>query len=87
MIEGSDCRSSSVASSPDGLRNTVQPTSTFAIVRYRVGDHLTLNAGYDDRRNVILYREFENPPLSQGGEPSPGGAYLRDGYRSVVASR
>jgi len=45
----------------DAGESTVQPTSTFAIVRYRVSDNLSLNAGYDDRRNVILYREFENP--------------------------
>ena len=41
--------------------SSVSPTSTFAIIRYRVNDALTLDAGYDDRRNVILYREFENP--------------------------
>ncbi len=45
----------------DAGESTVQPTATFAIARYRVSDYLTLNAGYDDRRNVILYREFENP--------------------------
>ncbi len=45
----------------DAGESTIQPTSTFAIARYRLTDNLTINAGYDDRRNVILYREFENP--------------------------
>ncbi|HXI02284.1 MAG TPA: hypothetical protein VNI57_03825, partial [Candidatus Saccharimonadales bacterium] len=40
---------------------TVSPTSTFVSVRYKVIDALSLNAGYDNRRNVRLYRDRVTP--------------------------
>jgi hypothetical protein len=39
----------------------ISPTSTFAIVQYRATSSVTLDAGYDDRRNVRLYRDIVNP--------------------------
>ncbi|MBP7149514.1 MAG: hypothetical protein KBD01_18455 [Acidobacteria bacterium] len=37
------------------------PTSTFAMLRYRAGAGVTLRAGYDNRRNVRLYRDRVTP--------------------------
>jgi hypothetical protein len=39
----------------------ISPTSTFATARYRASDGLELHAGFDNRRNVLLYRDFVNP--------------------------
>ena len=39
----------------------ISPTSTFATMRYAVSDRLSLNAGIDNRRNVLLYRDFVDP--------------------------
>jgi hypothetical protein len=39
----------------------VSPTSTFALLRYRVLNALTLDGGFDNRRNVRLYRDVVNP--------------------------
>jgi len=39
----------------------MSPTSTFATVRYRAGTGLEVHAGFDNRRNVLLYRDFVNP--------------------------
>jgi hypothetical protein len=39
----------------------ISPTSTFAVLRYQVTRALTLDAGYDNRRNVLLYRDVVNP--------------------------
>jgi len=36
-------------------------TSTFAFVQYHVTQDLTLDAGFDNRRNVRLYRDVVNP--------------------------
>jgi hypothetical protein len=36
-------------------------TSTFAFSQYHVTQDLTLNAGFDNRRNVRLYRDVVNP--------------------------
>jgi hypothetical protein len=41
--------------------NAVSPTNTFALLRYRVAGGLTLDAGFDNRRNVLLYRDVVNP--------------------------
>ncbi len=41
--------------------STFTSTSTFASVRYRFGDALAIRAGYDDRRNVRLYRDYVTP--------------------------
>ena len=37
------------------------PTSTFAVARYRATPRLTLEAGFDNRRNVRLYRDVTTP--------------------------
>jgi hypothetical protein len=39
----------------------ISPTSTFALLRYRVTGGVTLDAGFDNRRNVVLYRDVVNP--------------------------
>jgi hypothetical protein len=45
----------------DQGEDTIEPTSTFAGVSYRAGSRVTLNAGFDNRRNVRLYRDRETP--------------------------
>ena len=37
------------------------PTSTFAMMRIQVAKPLSFNLGYDDRRNVRLYRDYITP--------------------------
>lgn len=39
----------------------ISPTSTFALLRYQVTRAMTLDAGFDNRRNVLLYRDVVNP--------------------------
>lgn len=39
----------------------VSPTSTFASVSVRPIEALSINAGVDNRRNVLLYRDYVNP--------------------------
>ena len=39
----------------------VSLTSTFAFVQFRVTQDVTLDAGFDNRRNVRLYRDVVNP--------------------------
>ncbi len=41
--------------------STISPTSTFASLRCRATDALTFYAGYDDRRNVRLFRDRVTP--------------------------
>ncbi|HYL22694.1 MAG TPA: hypothetical protein VEU74_13085 [Gemmatimonadales bacterium] len=41
--------------------HAISPTSTFAIVRYRVTDAVTVDGGFDNRRNVRLYTDVVNP--------------------------
>jgi len=43
-----------------GMR-AVSPTSTFATFQLRVTGTVTLDAGFDNRRNVRLYRDVVNP--------------------------
>jgi len=45
----------------DAGESAVSPTATFASLSYRPRESLTLQAGYDNRRNVRLYRDFVNP--------------------------
>jgi hypothetical protein len=40
---------------------TVSPTSSYLTARARVSDAVTVRAGYDNRRNVRLYRDRETP--------------------------
>lgn len=39
----------------------LSPTNTFVTARYRIADGLSIDAGYDDRRNVRLYRDRVTP--------------------------
>jgi hypothetical protein len=41
--------------------HAVSPTSTFATFQYRATATVTLDAGFDNRRNVRLYRDVVNP--------------------------
>ncbi len=41
--------------------STFTSTSTFASLRYRFGEALSIRGGYDDRRSVRLYRDVETP--------------------------
>ena len=41
--------------------SSVDSSATFFNVRYRVTDNLSLRAGYDNRRNIRLYRDRETP--------------------------
>ncbi|MFN8580353.1 MAG: hypothetical protein U0163_05155 [Gemmatimonadaceae bacterium] len=43
-------------------RSTV-PTATFATARWSIVDAFSINAGYDNRRSVRLYRDFINPEI------------------------
>jgi len=42
---------------PSGL----QPSNTFATVQWTVSDGVYLHGGYDNRKNVILYRDYVSP--------------------------
>jgi hypothetical protein len=41
--------------------DAISPTSTFAMARFRLSGSMTLDAGVDNRRNVVLYRDVVNP--------------------------
>ena len=41
--------------------HAISPTSTFAFLQVRATDLVSLDAGFDDRRNVLLYRDVVNP--------------------------
>lgn len=45
----------------DAGEDTISPTSTYAGVSWRAGSRLTLHGGFDNRRNVRLYRDRETP--------------------------
>ncbi len=45
----------------DAGEDRLSATSTFATVRYQVNSAFALNAGYDNRRNVRLYRDRVTP--------------------------
>jgi hypothetical protein len=40
---------------------TIAPTSTFATVQLQLVDQVSLYGGFDNRRNVILYRDYVSP--------------------------
>ena len=68
---------------------SVSLTSTFVSVRYRAGKALTLNAGYDNRRNVRLYRDRITPETEFDDEyrnGTWGGATLRLGSHLDVGA-
>ncbi len=65
----------------------VSLTSTFATVRYRVNDGLDLQAGFDNRRKVLLYRDIVNPVTTFDDAFRQGvwaGIYLRVSRRNLV---
>lgn len=39
----------------------ISPTSTFAFLQYRATERVSFDAGFDNRRNVRLYRDVVNP--------------------------
>ncbi len=41
--------------------STVSPTSTFATLHFRASEHVSLRAGYDNRRSVRLYQDRVTP--------------------------
>jgi len=41
----------------------VSPTSTYASIDWRAASWISLRTGYDNRRNVRLYRDFINPEI------------------------
>jgi hypothetical protein len=43
---------------------TIAPTSTFATVQWQLVDQVSLYGGFDNRRNVILYRDYVSPETS-----------------------
>jgi hypothetical protein len=65
----------------------ISPTSTFATARYRASSALEVHAGFDNRRNVLLYRDFVNPVTTFDDAFRQGvwaGAALRWGRRYSV---
>jgi hypothetical protein len=64
--------------------SALSPTSTFASVRVRAGERLSFHAGYDNRRNVRLYRDRVTPETDFDDSHRQGawaGATLRFGER------
>lgn len=45
----------------DAGESTVEPTSTFASFRFRIGEAASLGGGFDNRRNVRLFRDRVTP--------------------------
>jgi hypothetical protein len=65
----------------------ISPTSTFATARYRASNGLEVHAGFDNRRNVLLYRDFVNPVTTFDDAFRQGvwaGAELRWGRRYSI---
>ena len=44
-----------------GEPSSLSPTSSYANLRWRIADPVTIAAGYDNRRNVRLFRDAVNP--------------------------
>ena len=63
-------------------------TSTFATLRYHASDGVDFQAGFDNRRNVLLYRDVVNPVTTFDDAFRQGvwaGMYLRFDRRYLVA--
>ena len=43
---------------------TIAPTSTFATVQWQLVDQVSFYGGFDNRRNVVLYRDYVSPETS-----------------------
>jgi hypothetical protein len=72
--------------------DSLSPTSTFLMMRYKVSESLTLNAGFDDRERVRLYRDRETPETDfddRNRQGLWGGVALRflDRYRVALRYR
>jgi hypothetical protein len=70
---------------------SVSPTSTFALLRWRFLGPLSFDAGFDNRRNVRLYRDVVNPATTfddafrQGVWAGLATRFGRRGYLGVDA--
>ena len=53
--------------------STISPTSTFANLHLRASEHLDFYAGYDNRRNVRLYRDRVTPATEFDDSHRQGG--------------
>ncbi len=65
----------------------ISPTNTFATARYRASNGVEVHAGFDNRRNVLLYRDFVNPVTTFDDAFRQGvwaGAALRWGRRYSI---
>ena len=47
--------------SDEAGESTIEPTSTFLSLRFKASEAIDLNAGFDNRRNVRLYRDRVTP--------------------------
>jgi hypothetical protein len=57
----------------DAGQSTIDPTSIFAAAYYKAGESVTFNAGYDNRRNVLLYRDRVTPATEFDDSHRQGG--------------
>jgi hypothetical protein len=67
--------------------SSIEPTSTFASVSFRATDAVSLRAGYDNRRNVRLFRDRVTPETEFDDEFRRGlwlGGHARLGQRLDV---
>jgi hypothetical protein len=73
----------------EGGQSTIDPTSVFASLRYKAGENVDLYGGYDNRRNVLLWRDRVTPETEfddshrQGGW---GGISFRMGRHAEAAA-
>ena len=51
----------------------ISPTSTFAFFQYRATERVSFDAGFDNRRNVRLYRDVVNPETNFDDSNRQGG--------------
>jgi hypothetical protein len=75
-----------------GGATRISPTSAFAIVRTQVNKALSLNAGFDRRKNVLIYRDHITPETEfddrvRRGEWVGAGLDLPRGVRLGLDSR
>jgi hypothetical protein len=72
--------------------SSLDSTSTFISARYRVSDHLDFQAGFDNRRNIRLYRDRTTPETEFDDDYRTGawggvGVRFKDHYRVGVRYR
>ncbi len=69
--------------------STVAPTSTFAVLHYRLGQRFTLHAGYDNRRSIRLWQDRVTPATAFDDSHRQGGwagGTLRFGRHFVIGA-